>query len=678
MNGVRASRNVVRAGIDRRGESHDTIRLSKTDRQGKAEKGGANVEKQEKEKQEEKAKKKADRKRYAIFGNYLFLYREMFRYRKRSLLWNGITVAAMLGCGYLTAFISRWMVMLIEEGASPWRMILVLSGAVAAYETLDLLAQVSWRQAHILCLRMRHYFQKNILDKLGRTAYANLEDPEYKRMVDRAKELCYHWNRDVCVCVRQSRSFLQCLLQLLISSAILSALHPLLVAALAVSAWLQYRIGKWKAEWSRNYRENWQGLDMKLSYIVDRSGDFPYAKEMRLYEAENWLSGKYKTFMRQRRVWKNREIVVGSAAEGFGRLAYFAGQAAVYLVLLAGVIRGSVTGADFVFFISLALQLSGSMSQIADYLRTLRESVVSIADYRIMMELPDSRARELSGGREPALSGAPGITFSHLSFSYPGTEKAILEDIDFSIRPGERIALVGLNGAGKTTLIKLLCGLYDPTDGEIRFDGHNAMRWSMDAYYRLFSVVFQDLNLMPATIAENVAGVDGEELDRERVKDCLKQAGLWERVEKLEYGMDTYLKKEVFKNAVNLSGGETQKLLLARAIYKKAPVLILDEPTAALDAIAEQQLYERYGRLTKNRTSIFISHRLASTRFCDRIVMLKDGRIAEIGSHEELMEKKGVYYELYQVQSHYYQEDRKEMFSSSLGPEWEVSGYVEE
>ncbi len=633
---------------------------------------------EKKERQEEKAKKKADQKRYAIFDNYLFLYREMLRYKKSSLLWNVLIVAGMLGSSYLMAFTSRWMVMLIEEDALPWRMILVLTSMVAAYETLDLLARVSWRQAHILGLRMRHYFQKKILDKLGRTAYANLEDPEYKRMVDRAKELCYHWNRDVRVCVNQSRSFIQCLLQLLISSVLLSSLHPLLVAALAVSAWLQYHSGKWKAEWSRKQRKNWQELDMKIRYVVDRAGDFPYAKEMRLYEADNWLSGKYKTFMRQRRIWKNREIFVGAAAGGFGQLVYSAGQAAVYLVLLAGVLSGTVTGADFVFFISLALQLSQSMSQIADYLRTLRESVVSIADYRIMMELPDSRARPLSGGQEPALSGAPGITFSHLSFFYPGTEKAILEDIDFSIRPGERIALVGLNGAGKTTLIKLLCGLYDPTDGEIRFDGHNAMRWSVDAYYRLFSVVFQDLNLMPATIAENVAGVDGEELDRERVKDCLKQAGLWERVEKLEYGMDTYLKKEVFKNAVNLSGGETQKLLLARAIYKKAPVLILDEPTAALDAIAEQHLYERYGRLTKNRTSIFISHRLASTRFCDRIVMLKGGRIAEIGSHDELMEKKGIYYELYQVQSHYYQEDRKESFSSSLDPEWEVSGYVEE
>lgn len=191
-----------------------------------------------------------------------------------------------------------------------------------------------------------------------------------------------------------------------------------------------------------------------------------------------------------------------------------------------------------------------------------------------------------------------------------------------------------------------------------------------------FSVVFQDVGVLPATIAENVAACAPEEADRERVRKCLEQAGLWEKVESLPYGMDTNVQKEVFSDGQNLSGGENQKLLLARAIYREAPILVLDEPTAALDAIAENELYQRYNELTRNRTSLFISHRLASTQFCDRILMLEEGRIVEQGSHEELMGKKGAYYRMFQVQSHYYQKDRKEGFSSQMDPAWEVSGYV--
>ena len=169
---------------------------------------------------------------------------------------------------------------------------------------------------------------------------------------------------------------------------------------------------------------------------------------------------------------------------------------------------------------------------------------------------------------------------------------------------------------------------------------------------------------------------DAEQMDRDRVRRSLEQAGLGETVEALPQGMDTRIPKSMFREGRNLSGGETQKLLLARAIYRDAPILILDEPTAALDAIAENELYQSYGRLTENRTSVYISHRLASTRFCDRILMMEEGRIVEEGSHEELMEKKGAYYRLFRIQSHYYQNDRSEEFSSQLDPSWEVSGYV--
>lgn len=245
------------------------------------------------------------------------------------------------------------------------------------------------------------------------------------------------------------------------------------------------------------------------------------------------------------------------------------------------------------------------------------------------------------------------ITFEHVFFRYLDAEADTLRDLSFHIRAGEKLALVGLNGAGKTTCVKLMCGLYHPTGGRILINGKDMSKLSRDEYYRLFSVVFQEANFMPFTIAQNVSGAM-EDMDRERVKSCLELAGLWDRVQKLPYGMDSLLNRELNEDGVELSGGERQKLLLAKALYKKAFVVILDEPTAALDPIAENELYQSYGELTEGRTSLYISHRLSSTRFCDRILFLENGRITETGNHEALMAAKGAYAHMYEVQSHYY------------------------
>ena len=243
----------------------------------------------------------------------------------------------------------------------------------------------------------------------------------------------------------------------------------------------------------------------------------------------------------------------------------------------------------------------------------------------------------------------------NVSFRYPGASEDTLHNLNLTIHNGEKLAVVGRNGAGKSTLVKLLCGFFDPTDGCVLLNGEDIRKYNRKEYYRLFSAVFQDFSILPGTIAENVAQCV-DEIDFSRVKAAVKDAGLEENIERLSEKYETKLGRKVHLDAYELSGGETQRLMLARALYRNAPVIVLDEPTAALDPIAESDLYERYHELTKGSTSIYVSHRLASTRFCDRIILIGAGGIAEMGTHEELMEAGKEYAHLYEVQSRYYTE----------------------
>lgn len=620
----------------------------------------------------------AKAKEYGIFSNYWYLYKGFFRNSRWNILFVSMIFLCSIASTYVGLYIPKVAVALVVERVTVGRLVGTLVLMELGYFLLRQTMIVGDTLLNNPGLKYRHVLEERVLGKICRTAYSNLEDPEYKKKIERAQHLYLHWDRDARQCIWSSLEFLISLVTIPITSGLLFTLHPAVVAVMAAGTWLQYQVGRRPLIWEKKHRDFWQPLEMKIEYITGKVGDFGYAKDLRLYGADRWLMPKYEGLLEGRRKWKRRQMKHLAAANGGTKIVEVFKEAAVYGFLIWGVLEGRVGADDFVLYVGLALSLSSTMSRIASQVRSVKENELSIADYRKMMNTPDSRRGEQKAAPELSVKTAPEITLSHVSFAYPEAPEDTLKDVDVRIRPGEKIALVGLNGAGKTTLIKLLCGMYEPTGGEILLNGQPASRWDLESWYKLFSVVFQDIGVLPATIAENVACCRLEDVDRERVEECLEQAGLRERVESLPHGMDTYLRKEMFKEGVNLSGGETQKLLLARAIYKEAPILVLDEPTAALDAVAENNMYLRYNELTEGRTSLFISHRLASTRFCDRILMLEGGRIAEQGSHEELMEKKGVYYQLFQVQSHYYQNDRAEDFTSQMDPAWEVSGYVSE
>lgn len=299
------------------------------------------------------------------------------------------------------------------------------------------------------------------------------------------------------------------------------------------------------------------------------------------------------------------------------------------------------------------------VSGILGGFNTLHKQSLDISSVRECLEFPEPFKFEDGEPIKTEENRLYEIRLENVSYRYPGADKDTLTNVNLTLHPGEKLAVVGLNGAGKTTLIKLICGFLDPTEGRILLDGKDIRDYNRRDYYKMFSAVFQEFSLLAGTIATNVAQ-DSEGFDMERVKDCVEKAGLRKKIESLKDGYDTYLNREVFEDAMLLSGGETQRLMLARALYKNAPFIVLDEPTAALDPIAESEMYQKYNEMTSGKSSIYISHRLASTRFCDRIIMIADGRIGEEGTHEELLKAGGKYAELYEVQSKYYKEGEEE------------------
>ena len=325
-----------------------------------------------------------------------------------------------------------------------------------------------------------------------------------------------------------------------------------------------------------------------------------------------------------------------------------------YFYLLSMMQNGMSVG-NFVFYLGLISGFASWFSQLSKTYGEMRKNNHQVNEFRSIVD-------EEKEGLEHKKIPTDGfdeleIVFDNVSYCYPGTEKKVLDQISFIWGKGEHLALVGLNGAGKSTLVKLICGFYVPTNGRVLVNGVDTRELNLTEYFKHLSAVFQNEWILSYTIAENVAM--GKDWEKDRIWEALKLAKIDSVVKALPNGIFTYLGKEIDQNGVLLSGGELQKLFWARALYRNPKLILLDEPTAALDALAEDQLYQAYHKMTEKKSAMFISHRLASTRFCDTILMLENGKIVESGTHEELLAKKGSYAKLFEVQSRYYREGQE-------------------
>lgn len=424
-----------------------------------------------------------------------------------------------------------------------------------------------------------------------------------------------------------------------------------LIATTVISYSLNKKIIKWTDE-NNHERISYQ---QRIDYINRTAGDIRSAKDIRLYRMAVWFSDIYQSNMKSLSEWykrlTGRLFHVAVYDSGLALLR----ESVVYIYLLYLVWNMQISIAEFVLYFGVVTGFSSWLGNIFAQAASLNELNMKINYFRSYLEYPESYQRE-NGLKIPTDGRPKVIELKNVSYKYEGAEQYALRDINLKIVPGEHLAIVGLNGAGKTTLVKLICGLTDPTEGQVLYDGIDIREYNRTEFYKLFSAVFQQFSIMPVMIAEIVSETPAEDINYMKVEYCLKTAGLWDKIEQLSDRVKSQFGKTIYDDGVELSGGEVQKLLLARALYKSAPVMLLDEPTAALDPIAESNLYENYNKISAGKTTVFISHRLASTSFCDRIILIEDGVVCEEGTHESLLKLEGKYHKLFEMQAKYYKD----------------------
>ncbi len=590
----------------------------------------------------------------------LCLYIRYIWKEKKSIYLMGILFfPAYILSNYLQVYLPKMVIMELEEKRTITHFGISIMGLsffliLCIFIKVKMLSRIKYSNRFINQRMQNEYSQKLLY-----VDYKYLEDQEFLTVRDKVKESLFggsvgdEWER------AKLADFMETLVTLaaVTGNVVLYAYHLCklsywMLAIFLIAPFIMVLTQKTVMKNERDNAVKASGVWQKLDYVIRKTEDFSMAKDVRLYQMDIWLSGLLEKLCKRRLEYKAKELRPRCTLSVISTLVFGVYHAGLFAAILAGLWNGNINVADVVFYAGMGPALYFLMEE--DFLNNIRRLFQLSVEFNRFREYTDYG--ENTGKTDvPVNKKAPVIEFQHVSFTYPGSDREVLKDINLVVEKGEKIAIVGVNGAGKTTLMKLTCGLLLPASGRILIDGKDMAQMEPEERYSWFSCAFQDIQFMPLSIKENISMLI-EDADNLKIWDCLKQAGIKDEVGSLPLRLDTMMEKNLNKNAVDFSGGQKQKLILARALYRDAGVLVLDEPTAALDALAENDIYEKYARFTKDKTSFFVSHRLSSTRFCDRILLIDGGNIAEEGTHEELLAAGGLYAGMFEMQSKYYKE----------------------
>ena len=599
---------------------------------------------------------------YGLISNCGYIMRAFLRYRKSTILFlitGGIAGASM---SYIWTVIAKLVIDMITqqagaENADITPLLWLVIGTTAVEFLMMWLNTLSAKNLRIGFLVSRNGLVQERIAKTMTMQYEQLEDPDMLDRLQKAKRAVEGEWMGVGALMSNMWSTAVQLVAVFTAVGIIFTLNGWLVLIIAVLSFIQFeyfdyiRIKDKEVMWDA-MAPHWR----KMYYMQDVSSDFTYAKDIRLYGMKKWLLGKFRGindielehWIQSRKYWAMNTWF----SQGISLIR----DVIIYGWLIYDMLAKGMSIGDFTLYTGSAITFSSYVSQFLQSLGGMREHSAKVDDFRSYMDIKN--ADELQQKRTP-VPKADGYTFEfrNVSFRYRGQETYALKNLNLTFTAGQRLAVVGLNGAGKTTFIKLLLRLYDVTEGQILCNGTDIREFDRNEYFRLFSPAFQEVEVFAFPLCENVSMQVTEDTDKAKAEQFLRAAGMGDKLDKLPNGIDTQMLKVLYEDGVDLSGGEKQKMALARALYKNAPVVVLDEPTAALDALAEYRLYQSFDGMIGGKSAVYISHRLSSTRFCDTIAMFKGGEMVEYGTHDELLKKDGAYAEMFRVQAQYYVED---------------------
>lgn len=598
-----------------------------------------------------------EKPQYNIPQNLAYLLKICWRV-SRGLLWMILAMTVLQLLTNLTQLYIAPVILQKVERSAPLGEVLATIGIF----TLALIVFVGVRSylaetKRIYASRVFHHFFLANAMKSATTSYCNTMDTAF---LEKRAQSCDRMsgssdNTSPMVMLTQVTELVTACVGFLLYLLVLTGLHPVLMAVVIATTVMGFLVSRYVNQ--KEYETHSERLRYAyhMAYVTNTAMSNEMPKDIRIFHMQPWLTELYDKTMALSEAFYNRsarwqflaklaDVVLSAARNG---IAY------VYLIYM--VVENDLPASQFLLYFGAVTGFTGWVTTILDSAIRLHRASGELCQIREHLEWPEPFLFEDGKPVPRAADGEYELQLQHVTYRYPQARENTITDMNLTIRPGEKLAIVGLNGAGKTTLVKLLCGLLDPTSGRVLLNGEDIRLYNRRDYYTMFTAVFQEISPLQGSIAANIAQTE-QGFDRQRVTRCAKRAGFLETMESLPRGMDTNLGKLLYDDGIELSGGQEQRMMLARALYKDAPILLLDEPTAALDPIAENDMYLRYNEIAEHRTAVYISHRLASTRFCDRVLFLQNGVIAEEGTHEELIALGGGYASLFEVQSRYYRE----------------------
>ena len=600
-------------------------------------------------------------KTYGFLNNFIYALNIE---RKSNLRLLAITLIKPIGDivgTLLNSYAPKYVLSFIEDDL-PFNTIIMYTVIICLIMMiLDVISTTCYNSFEFEYRKTEGYVEKKRMDKLFHTDFKNMESPDFLDCAQRAKT-ALNRGKGFHGVLYQSRNFIAQGTLMILSAALIGIQNLLMMIIFIVISFGIVKISSFftkrdKIKFSDAMAPTWR----KMNYLESTTKNFDFAKDIRLFNMSNaffnQLSGVNETYKELNRKHHNRmvlwEVSLGSVL--------IVQKILMYTWLVYNVVTGAYQISDFVLYVGLVSTFHASVGYVNWIYSDMRTNSLMINDYRNFVDWKEDRetADEKDGHITEINLDKFEFRFENVSFKYPGHDNYVLKNVNLTIKNGAKLAVVGVNGAGKTTFIKLMMKLYEPSEGRILLNDVDIKEYNREEYFKLFSPVFQNVECFAMPIYQNISFAEEDKTDMNKINEVLEQSGLSEKINSYEKGIHTNLLKIFDKEGIDLSGGEKQRLAMARALYKDGKVIILDEPTAALDALAEDRMYREFENMIHGKTAVFISHRLGSTRFCDKIAMFEDGIIVEEGTHEELMAKNGKYAYMFGIQSQYYDEKQK-------------------